>query len=101
MIEVGSGIGDAASGFLVPADNDNRKPLSGLARQGTHQQNSASAVTAYDKSSAAHGKMRVSGNEISEVTLKSFSNSNPKVTFALNARNLPAFSSQRRNIATT
>ena len=74
MIGIGGGISDTATGMAVPADNDNGKSLSGLACQGAYQQNCACAVTAHDKSSAAHGMLRASGKEIDKATPKFSSN---------------------------
>jgi hypothetical protein len=67
MVGIAGGIGDAASGFLISADDDDRKSLSGLARQGTYQEDGAGTVTAQDKGSAAHESPKSSGEDFSRL----------------------------------
>jgi len=70
MHGITGGIGDAAPGFLIPADDDDRKTLSGLACERAHQQNGTRAVTAQDEGSAAHEMLKACGKEIKKATPK-------------------------------
>jgi hypothetical protein len=96
MMGIAGGIGDAAPGFFAPADDDDRKPLSGLTCQGAYQENRACSVTAQDKCSAAHEMLLASDEKIKKATAKFSSDNNLGATSALKVRAIDLFSDDEK-----